>query len=137
MIPDYIKEVTDTNIIKSDIYLKGHVLLVNSNMYLEVYERPFGNCQIWSIAWMNVILRHVKEEHIKVVIHRCWLLIKRKNLLLIDINNAHVAEIAKLFSDFKIVFTTPYTSTNGSHMTLIGINTGLVGSPIQSWGENV
>ncbi len=119
-------------VIKSDAVNEGSCKVLTQYKYINldkteqwisrgaiyIYLAPTGNCQLWSIAYVNEILLNYKnaEELLAIIIKKV-----NKNLLFIDINRNHIEIVKKIFGN-KIIADTPYVSTNGSNMNSILIN---------------
>ncbi len=86
---------------------------------VSAYNSPFGNCQNCSIANYNVILSEVPAEHVPGLTQ---LIAKdfSKKFVVLDLNQMYMAQVNKIFG--KSMFETPYVSTNGSKMCIVGLN---------------
>lgn len=111
------------NLIKVRLYPRG-----TYDNYFEVIKNPFGNCQIFSIAWFEYFLRDCLKEEFIENLKYCSSLVGNRKLLLIDISNLTFAILKKCLTDSGyvyedlVVFTQPYISTNGSNMNIIQLN---------------
>jgi len=123
---DLKKEIREKNkigITKIKLYPRG----VYDN-YFEVIRNPFGNCQIFSIAWFEYFLRDCLKEEFIENLKYCSSLVNNKRLLLIDISQYNLQILENYLIDSKqtfgdlVVFTQPYISTNGSNMNIIQLN---------------
>ena len=84
---------------------------------IQLYESPFGNCQTFTIGNAFKLKRYNKEEVIEL-----FKLIYDKfgrQQVLVDLKEEHNEETLKAIEHIIInKYSTPYVSTNGSHMNL-------------------
>ena len=84
---------------------------------MQLYESPFGNCQTFTIGSAFTLKNCNKEEIIEL-----FKLIYDKfgrQQVLIDLKEEHNEETLKAIEHIILnKYSTPYVSTNGSHMNL-------------------
>ena len=84
---------------------------------MQLYESPFGNCQTFTIGNAFKLKRYNKEEVIEL-----FKLIYGKfgrQQVLVDLKEEHNEETLKAIEHIILnKYSTPYVSTNGSHMNL-------------------
>lgn len=96
--------------------------------YFQIIINPFGNCQIFSIAWFNYFLRDCNNNEFIDNLKYCNELIGKKNILLIDIKDNELDILKEYIKKSQytlknmIMFIKPYISTNGSRMNLVQLN---------------
>ena len=95
------------------------VIMINApfSSNMQLYESPFGNCQTFTIGNAFKLKRYNKEEVIEL-----FKLIYDKfgrQQVLVDLKEEHNEETLKAIEHIIInKYSTPYVSTNGSHMNL-------------------
>jgi hypothetical protein len=91
--------------------------------FTKFYTAPTGNCQLFSAVAFDILLDcFSSEKFIKELIHKtCKNILK--NVLLLDINDKYTERVLKVFENESVIMNTTYTSTNGSLMRIILINT--------------
>jgi len=90
--------------------------------YVDVSTAPFLNCQVWGIGgFQNLFGTGVDDSEILDIVLKIYhILPYQKQLLLIDINDGYQDDVIDLFGD-SINTEMPYTSSNGSNMTMYHI----------------
>ena len=86
------------------------------NRYVEVYANPFGNCQIFSIAWFNYLVAHTPKDEIKEQLNEIASACGYKPILQLDINCDLKFAVEEIFPPDRIIGKIDYASTNGSNM---------------------
>lgn len=96
--------------------------------YFQIIVSPFGNCQIFSIAWFDYFLRDCNKDTFISNLEYCNELSGKKKILLIDIKDKELLTLKYYIKKSQytlkdmIMFIKPYTSTNGSKMNLVQLN---------------
>lgn len=99
-----------------------------NDVYFEILDEPFGNCQMCSIAWFEWFIRDCDTheefiENLKYVYNKSG-----KKLIIIDISNGNLLKMKNYIKESNyslkdmINFIKPYVSTNGSNMNIVQLN---------------
>lgn len=120
--------------------LKSELVIITKNIstkfkprgiydnYFEIITNPFGNCQIFSIAWFEYFLRDCEDKEFVENLNYFSKLERNKKILVIDISNPNLSKLKQYIKHSKltfkdtIMFVKPYTSTNGSKMNIVQLN---------------
>lgn len=94
--------------------------------YFEIIKEPFGNCQIFSIAWMNFFIDGSENaEDFFQNLRYAYELVQHKKILMVDLKIGYVQLIKNLLTKGNldlnkvINFEKSYISTNESVMCIL------------------
>lgn len=80
---------------------------------------PTNNCQLASVASFNNTVDNVSSTEALVHVLKCFSQLASKRIMLVDLNYNQAQKLRRLLADTKmIILDSPYTSTNGSKMTI-------------------
>lgn len=83
------------------------------------YSSPTNNCQLASVASFNGTLSIVNSQEGLIHVLKCFSQCVGKRILLLDLKTAERDKLKRLLEGTSMIIAeTPYTSTNGSHMTI-------------------
>jgi hypothetical protein len=82
--------------------------------YFSIYMSPTGNCQLKSIAYMNMLLQIPERKQVMEEILKTY----KDTMFLIDIISEDENNLMKLIKSNNIIIKTPYKSTRGTNMIL-------------------
>ena len=93
----------------------GSFRVATDNFTAYITSGATGNCQHATIAYANSILSDPKAKEILKYIYGH---VTGKRMFLMDINNSYITYLKKIFPANLIRLEAPYTSSNGSLMTI-------------------
>lgn len=102
-------------------HLNSKSFKLNNGNSIWCCHEPFMNCQIYSIAAMNQVLAHCKEE--RIVLLKEIYSKNGKAMFICDIHRPLEEKLEECFPKEHVVFKQKYTSTNNSLMTIFLIKT--------------
>lgn len=85
----------------------------------QYHQSPTNNCQLASIASFNNTVDYVNSPESLIHVLKCFSQLASKRIMLVDLNYNQAQKLRRLLADTKmIILDNPYTSTNGSKMTI-------------------
>lgn len=107
----------ELNYTTEDLFgLQNYSITINGYESIKLIRSPFANCQVFTIARFDIILKR-KPNEIKEILLLISSLIK-KRLVVVDVQIRWKEKLLTL----NPMFTTEYISTNASEMLLAMIN---------------
>lgn len=84
-----------------------------------LYATPTNNCQLASVASFNGTLSMVNSQEGLIHVLKCFSQCAGKRILLLDLKTGERDKLKRLLQGTNMIIAeTPYTSTNGSSMTI-------------------